>query len=29
MILFYENPECAYTPPRFEDDTFPEKIARP
>jgi hypothetical protein len=29
MIPFYGNRECAYTPPRSEHDTVPEKIARP
>jgi hypothetical protein len=29
MIPFYGNPECAYTPPRSQHDTVPEKIIGP
>jgi hypothetical protein len=29
MIPFYENPDYAYTPPRFQHDTIPEKTAGP
>ena len=29
MIPFYGNPEYAYTPPRSQHDTVPEKTAWP